>query len=54
VALNCGAQGAPVPKLDVISPLTAGSIGEASSVPVITRQVLQMIPGLLADLPNAR
>lgn len=49
-----GVRGASVPKLHVIGPLTAGSIGEASSVPVITRQILQMIPRLLEDLSAAR
>jgi uncharacterized NAD(P)/FAD-binding protein YdhS len=45
-----GASGAPRRGLYAIGPLTGGSLGEASSVPVITRQILQMIPRLLADL----
>ena len=45
-----GADGVPRPKLHVIGPLTGGSIGEASSVPVITRQVLQLMPQFFADL----
>jgi uncharacterized NAD(P)/FAD-binding protein YdhS len=49
-----GARGASRPGLYVIGPLTGGSLGEASSVPVITRQILQMIPRLLADLPLLR
>jgi len=45
-----GTDGVPHPKLHVVGPLTAGSIGEAASVPVITRQVLQLMPQLFADL----
>jgi uncharacterized NAD(P)/FAD-binding protein YdhS len=48
-----GAGGSKVPGLYVIGPLTGGSLGEASSVPVITRQVLQVIPRLLEDLAAA-
>jgi uncharacterized NAD(P)/FAD-binding protein YdhS len=46
-------RGMPVPHLCVIGPLTGGSLGEASSVPVITRQILQMIPRLVGDLALA-
>jgi uncharacterized NAD(P)/FAD-binding protein YdhS len=49
-----GAGGSRVTGLYVVGPLTGGSLGEASSVPVITRQILQLIPGLLADLSIAR
>jgi uncharacterized NAD(P)/FAD-binding protein YdhS len=49
-----GVRGAHVPNLYVIGPLTGGSLGEASSVPVITRQILQMIPRLVESLPVAR
>ena len=49
-----GVRGAHVPNLYVIGPLTGGSLGEASSVPVITRQILQMIPRLVEGLPAAR
>jgi uncharacterized NAD(P)/FAD-binding protein YdhS len=49
-----GVRGMPVPNLYVIGPLTGGSLGEASSVPVITRQILQMIPRLVESLPVAR
>jgi uncharacterized NAD(P)/FAD-binding protein YdhS len=48
-----GIRGACVPNLYVIGPLTGGSLGEASSVPVITRQILQMIPRLIGDLALA-
>ena len=49
-----GAEGSRLKGLYVIGPLTGGSLGEASSVPVITRQILQVIPELLADLSVAR
>ena len=49
-----GAGGSPRRGLYVIGPLTGGSLGEASSVPVITRQILQMLPRLLDDLAAAR
>ncbi|MGB8436119.1 MAG: FAD/NAD(P)-binding protein [Burkholderiales bacterium] len=49
-----GVRGALVPNLYVIGPLTGGSLGEASSVPVITRQILQMMPRLVEGLPVAR
>jgi uncharacterized NAD(P)/FAD-binding protein YdhS len=49
-----GVRGEPVPNLHVIGPLTGGSIGEASSVPVITRQILQTIPRLIERLGAAR
>ncbi len=49
-----GDRGAYVSNLYVIGPLTGGSLGEASSVPVITRQILQMIPRLIESLPDAR
>lgn len=48
------ARGSYVPGLYVIGPLTGGSLGEASSVPVITRQVRQVIPRLREDLAAAR
>jgi uncharacterized NAD(P)/FAD-binding protein YdhS len=49
-----GASGWPRRGLYVIGPLTGGSLGEASSVPVITRQILQMVPRLLGDLGAMR
>jgi uncharacterized NAD(P)/FAD-binding protein YdhS len=49
-----GGGGAPRRGFYVIGPLTGGSLGEASSVPVITRQVLTMIPPLLEDLAAVR
>jgi uncharacterized NAD(P)/FAD-binding protein YdhS len=49
-----GAGGAPRRGFYVIGPLTGGALGEASSVPVITRQILTMIPPLLDDLAAVR
>ncbi len=49
-----GARGARIRGLYVIGPLTGGSLGEASSVPVITRQILQMIPRLIDDMTATR
>ncbi len=43
-------DGSPVPGLYFLGPLTRGQIGETPAVPIITFQVLNLIPGLIESL----